>query len=170
MASSPRCLGNARLGNARLAATRFVTIRLATSCLVLLAVATGCSSGVEVTPPPGATSAACQRMSALWPQTVSNQQVVKSSSDSPAVHSWGDPAIIARCGVTSSGPTTQDCIDASGVDWVAQKLSDGYRFTTFGRTPAIEVLVPSAYAPEPLVLPAFAKAARSIPQGTHHCR
>jgi hypothetical protein len=44
------------------------------------------------------------------------------------------------------------------------------RFTTFGRTPAIEVLVPDAYTPEPLLLPAFTAAARAIPQGTHRCR
>jgi hypothetical protein len=86
------------------------------------------------------------------------------------VRAWGDPAIIARCGLSPVGPTTDQCLDVSGVDWVAHQLTDGVRFTTYGRSPAIEVLVPSAYKPEPLVLPAFAAAASTIPQGERHCR
>lgn len=144
--------------------------RVALGCAVLLAAITGCRSSVAVTAPALAGSPACQQVGALWPQTVSNQPVEQTSTDSPAVHAWGDPAIIARCGVSSPGPTAQDCIDANGVDWVAHQLSDGYRFTTYGRDPAIEVLVPSTYAPEPLVLSAFARAARSIPQSAHRCR
>ena len=58
----------------------------------------------------------------------------------------------------------------SGIDWVAHQLTDGVRFTTYGRSPAIEVLVPSAYKPEPLLLPAFGAAAAAIPQGERHCQ
>jgi len=86
------------------------------------------------------------------------------------VRAWGDPAIIARCGLAPIGPTTDPCLDVSGVDWVAHRLTNGVRFTTYGRTPAIEVLVPSAYQPEPLLLPAFGKAAASIRQGRQHCQ
>ncbi|BDZ58711.1 hypothetical protein [Barrientosiimonas endolithica] len=42
-------------------------------------------------------------------------------------------------------------------------------FTTYGREPAIEVLVPKDYAPEPLVLGAFTEAAQQIPQGPRRC-
>jgi hypothetical protein len=86
------------------------------------------------------------------------------------VRAWGEPAIIARCGLSPIGPTTDQCLDVSGVDWVAHQLTDGVRFTTYGRSPAVEVLVPSAYKPEPLLLPAFAAAASAIPQGERHCR
>jgi hypothetical protein len=86
------------------------------------------------------------------------------------VRAWGEPAIIARCGLPPIGPTTDQCLDVSGVDWVAHRLTDGVRFTTYGRTPAIEVLVPSAYQPEPLLLPAFGKAASAIPASTRHCQ
>ena len=61
-------------------------------------------------------------------------------------------------------------MDVSGVDWVAHQLSDGVRFTTYGRTPAIEILVPGAYKPEPLLLPAFGEAASAIPQGERRCQ
>jgi len=71
--------------------------------------------------------------------------------------------------VAPPGPTTDQCLEVSGIDWVAHRLTDGVRFTTYGRKPAIEVLVPSAYQPEPLLLPAFGKAASAVPQGAHHC-
>jgi len=85
------------------------------------------------------------------------------------VGAWGDPPIIARCGLAAIGPTTDQCLVVSGVDWVAHRLTDGVSFTTYGRSPAIEVLVPSAYAPESLLLPAFGAAASAIPQGNRHC-
>jgi hypothetical protein len=44
------------------------------------------------------------------------------------------------------------------------------RFTTFGREPAIEVLVPHAYKPEPLLLPAFGPAAKALPTNGRTCR
>jgi len=58
----------------------------------------------------------------------------------------------------------------NGVDWVAHRLGDGVRFTTYGRAPAVEILVPDAYQPEPLLLPAFARAASAIPQGQRRCQ
>jgi hypothetical protein len=100
---------------------------------------------------------------------VGDLERTRTTSESPSVAAWGDPAVIARCGVRSPGPTTDTCISASGVDWVAHRLSDGYRFITFGRSPAIEVLVPHDYAPEPLLLGAFDTAAKQVPAGPHHC-
>ena len=130
----------------------------------------GCSASVEVTEPAEAGSAACRSAAARWPDTVGGRSLRPTSSSSVAVRAWGDPAIIARCGLTPIGPTTDQCLDVSGVDWVAHQLTDGVRFTTYGRSPAIEVLVPNAYKPEPLLLPAFGAAAAAIPQGERHCR
>ena len=56
---------------------------------------------------------------------VHDQEVVATAPTSPAVQAWGDPAIIARCGVAALGPTTDQCIDVDGVGWVARQLSDG---------------------------------------------
>jgi hypothetical protein len=128
----------------------------------------GCSS-VQVAVPVYAGSAACRTASAHWPKTVGGQPLAPTSSSSGAVRAWGKPAIIARCGLPAIGPTTDTCLNVSGIDWVAHQLTDGVRFTTYGRSPAIEVLVPSAYQPEPLVLPAFGAAAAAIPQGQRHC-
>jgi Protein of unknown function (DUF3515) len=138
------------------------------SALLLVSVS-GCSS-LDVADPAEADSPACRSVAAHWPRTVGGRALRPTSSSSAAVRAWGDPAIIARCGVAPIGPTTDQCLEVSGVDWVAHRLTDGVRFTTYGRTPAIEVLVPGAYQPEPLLLPAFGAAASAIPQGERHCQ
>jgi len=117
-----------------------------------------------------AGSSTCRSVAGHWPKTVGGQSLRETSPPSDAVRAWGDPAIIARCGVPAIGPTTDQCLEVSGVDWVAHRFTDGVRFTTYGRSPAIEILVPSAYKPEPLLLPAFGAAAAAIPQGDHRCQ
>ncbi len=57
----------------------------------------------------------------------------------------------------------------NGIDWVVSSLSDGEEFTTFGRSPAIQVLVPKHYAPEEFALTALTPAAATIAQGSQRC-
>jgi hypothetical protein len=146
--------------------------------LLVLGVAGGLLSGcggvdraVEVSPP-GHTPQ-CDAATRLWPHTVSGKQrrmVRDSGGPEPNARAWGDPAIIATCGWPALGPTDKECLDVDGVYWVAEPLSDGVKFTTFGRDPAIEVLVPKAYQPEPLLLPAFGPAAKALPTNGRQCR
>ena len=137
--------------------------------LTLLTALTACGDDtVKASPADQAANPLCAKASRHWPKTVSNQSSRTVSTDSPTVHAWGDPAIIARCGVTSPGPTTASCVTVDGIDWIGTKLSDGARYVTFGRSPAIEVLVPTKYNAFP-PLGAFTAAARQIPQGRHHC-
>ena len=154
---------------------RALTPRLATA-LVTLVVLAGCGSDTpSATVADGAADPLCAKVAAHWPATVGSKAKVSIdvTGNPPAdtaktVAAWGDPAIIARCGVAAPGPST-DCIEADSIDWVMSSLSDGKRFVTYGRVPAIEVLVPSAYSPEPLVLSAFDQAAAQIPQNSHRC-
>ncbi len=129
----------------------------------------GCTRGVEVALPPRAGDPSCLVAGTRWPAAVGPLSPVPVTPAAPAVRAWGDPAVIARCGVAPLGPTPADCISVDGVDWVAEPLSDGTRFTTYGRDPAIEVLVPRRYAPEPLQLPVFTDAARALPENGRRC-
>jgi hypothetical protein len=150
----------------------FVAVPIIAVLLVAVLLTTGLTgcSATKVTDPAEAESAACRSAAVHWPKTVGGQPLQPTSSSSNSVRAWGDPAIIARCGVAPIGPSTDPCLAVSGIDWVAHQLTDGVRFTTYGRAPAIEVLVPSEYKPEPLLLPAFGKAASAIPQGPRHCQ
>jgi Protein of unknown function (DUF3515) len=124
---------------------------------------------VEVAVPAGASDAACARLADRLPETLRGQPRRPTSSASPAVAAWGDPAIVWRCGVTPPGPTEEECTQVNGVDWVRQPLSDGSSFTTYGREPAVQLLVPRAYAPEPLTLPALSAVVAAVPQGPRRC-
>ncbi len=117
-----------------------------------------------------AADEACSHVTEQWPSQVGGQQRRAVRGNPTAVAAWGKPAIIARCGVDTPGPTTDECIAVNGIDWVGRRLNDGMAFVTYGRSPAVEILVPREYAPEPLLLGAFAEAAGQIPQGRHTCR
>jgi Protein of unknown function (DUF3515) len=157
---------------ARLRAAR--PLRTTTTGLLVLGVAggllSGCSSLVEVFPPQHA--AECEPATAQWPDQVGGQDargVDPNGGVKTDAAAWGDPAVIATCGWPALGPTDKECLDVDGVYWVVESLSDGVRFTTYGRDPAIEVLVPRAYAPEPLLLPAFGPAAKALPTNGRQC-
>ena len=136
---------------------------------LLLTLAVGCSDRVNAKTPPGADDPACTQLAAALPKTLLKQDRRATDPTSPALAAWGDPAIILRCGVEPPGPTTDQCTTVNGVDWVARALTDGYDFTTYGRTPAIQVLVPKHYAPETFALTGLASAVAGIPQGEHRC-
>jgi len=128
------------------------------------------SSGVEVAVPSAAGDPACTSAALLFPSTVSGMKRVATDPDSPGVRAWGDPAVIARCGVAALGPTATECIEVDGVGWIPARLTDGTRFTSFGTDPALEVLVPKTYAPEPLLLPAFTEVVKALPANGLQCR
>lgn len=139
---------------------------LLAGALVLL---TACSSAVKVAPFEGAERPECHAVAEQWPLRVGSAEPRETAVDSVTVAAWGDPAIIARCGAQPPGPTTEQCLDIAGVDWVVGELDDGVSFTTFGRDPALEVLVPDAYDTPPLLMPVFAEAAQVIDQGERRC-
>lgn len=128
-----------------------------------------CGGPVEVAIPAEAESPACQGASEHWPDEVGGLAPAETDPTDPTVAAWGDPAVIARCGMPALGPTENQCVVVNGIDWVAEDLGDGTRLTTFGRTPAIEVLVPEDHGPGPLLLPAFSEAAKQLPTNDYSC-
>lgn len=158
---------------ARLTAAR--PLRTTTTGLLVLGVAggllSGCTSVVHVTPPQHAKE--CESATAKWPDEVADQgtrAVDPSGGVKDDARAWGDPAVIATCGWPALEPTDKECLDVDGIYWVVEPLSDGVKFTTFGRDPAMEVLVPDDYKPEPLLLPAFGPAAEALPTNGRSCK
>ena len=141
----------------------------ATAALTLALVGCG-DDAVRAVPFDAADSEPCQQVARLWPATIGPYEARVTAVQSEGVAAWGDPPIVARCGKAPPGPTTDPCIDVNGVDWVATPLDDGgTMFTTFGRDPALEVLVPAAYDSHPLLLPPFGAAAEAVPQTLGEC-
>ena len=147
---------------------RVLTVLPALAVLPLLA---GCGEQpVRAAPFDRSDSPECRRVAAHWPGTVAGLEPRVTAVQSVGVAAWGDPPVVARCGKNPPGPTTDPCIDVSGVDWVATPLDDGgTMFTTFGRDPALEVLVPAGYDSHPLLLPPLGDAAEAVPQTLGEC-
>jgi hypothetical protein len=121
--------------------------------LAALALA-GCSSGLAVSPPnpppTGAAAYACSAIHGQLPDSVAGQNVTATTPKSPLTSAWGTPSIVFRCGVGTPAaltPTSQ-LLTVDGVDWLPEKLTAGYLFTTVGRAINVELSVPSAYSPE----------------------
>ena len=121
--------------------------------LVLAVAASACGSvEIRATPVSGSERAACTRLVAALPDSVSDQRR-RTSGGSSLGAAWGDPAIVLRCGVGK--PADYDpltgCQRVDGVDWYvpAEALHPGTDvvITTLGRTPAVEVTLPAAYRP-----------------------
>lgn len=147
---------------------RFAVTTLLLAGSVLLV---GCGEQpVKAVPFGESDSIACQSVAELWPQTIGPHEPRVTAVQSEGVAAWGDPPIVARCGKQPPGPTTDPCIDVNGVDWVATELDDGgTMLTTYGRDPAVEVLVPAQYDAPPLLLPPLGPAVEQIPQTLGEC-
>lgn len=140
------------------------------AALATTALVAACGPGaVKATPFDRSDSPACRSVAELWPEMVGDLGSRVTAVQSTGVAAWGDPPIVARCGKAPIGPTEDPCIDINGVDWVATTLDDGTMFTTYGRDPAVEVLVPDAYDSAPMWLPAFGPAVEQIPQTLGEC-
>ena len=96
----------------------------------------GCSGTVSLMPAADANNPLCAAVSVRLPDAVDG-----------FARRWTDAQATAACGVQPPGPTTLDCQTVDGVDWIVDDSeAPNYRFTTYGRTPAVEVYLD--YDPE----------------------
>ena len=102
------------------------------------------------------------------PDTVA--EMSKRVTDAQATGAWGNPtAVILRCGLPAVEVSTLPCVTASGVDWlVDDSKKPSYRFITFGRKPATEVIVDSNKVAGVTALSDLSAAIQSI-EATKHC-
>lgn len=116
---------------------------LATSALAAAGlVLSGCAGTVAMQPAPAANDPACAAVSVRLPETIAGQE--RRWTDAQATGAWGDPAtVLLTCGVTVPGPSELSCQTVEGVDWLVDESEapEYYRFTTFGRSPAVEVYI-----------------------------
>jgi hypothetical protein len=84
---------------------------------------------------------------------------------------YGDPRIVVRCGVTPLGPTELRCLSVNDIDWVIDDRNDPLVFTTYGRSPAMEVRIPATYpkAGDSAALVDLQPVAQTLPKTSRHC-
>lgn len=100
---------------------------------------------------PHAADPLCADVVLALPQDLGAMPRLRTGSQ--ATVAWGEESdpVVLRCGVEPPGPTTDPCVTAddgaASVDWVSVEDSDGtWTFTTYGRSPAVEVVVPASVA------------------------
>ena len=105
-----------------------------------------CTATVALDPAPQANNPRCAAVSVRLPDSIEGNQ--QRPTDAQATGAWGTPArIILRCGLPEVLASTLPCVTAGGIDWlVDSSKAPSYRFITFGRKPATEVIVDSKNA------------------------
>ena len=135
---------------------------------VLGSTLSACASVVSLDPAPDSNNAACAEVTVRLPGQI--EQLDKRQTDAQATGAWGTPAaVIARCGLPEVKVSALPCVTAGGVDWlVDDSAKPSYRFISFGRNPATEVIVDSNLASGVSALEAIAPAVEHI-KATDHC-
>ncbi len=114
------------------------SVVLATALTLLMS---GCSPIVAMNPAPNANDPGCADVIVRLPDTLEN--LPKRETNAQSTGAWGDPTeILLRCGVTV--PTVSDlpCVQTDDFYWLRDdSKAPTYVFTTYGRTPAVAVVI-----------------------------
>ena len=145
--------------------------RTALAAMATLAIAgslSACTANVSLEAAPDSNNPACAEVSVRLPEMVADQ--AKRVTDAQATGAWGNPtSVILRCGLPAVEVSTLPCVTASGVDWlVDDSKKPSYRFITFGRKPATEVIVDSRKVAGVTALSDLSTAIQSS-EATKHC-
>ncbi|WIA98921.1 DUF3515 family protein [Curtobacterium sp. MCBA15_012] len=138
---------------------------------VLLALAaglTGCTNAVAMSPAPSADDAACAAVQVRLPATVDTKYALRETT-AQSTAAWGDPeAAVYHCGVAV--PTVSDlpCFAQGGVDWIRDDRGAQIVYTTFGRSPAVQVVIDTKRTTSQVVQD-LTDAVSTLPKDGHEC-
>lgn len=137
--------------------------RLAVPSLALVTLLSGCAGTVALQPADDANDPGCAEVMVRLPDQIAGAQRRTTNAQSTAA--WGDPAtVILRCGLPETGPSELPCFSVNGIDWLRDdSTAPNYRFITFGRSPATEVLIDSTTASGTDAIDAVGTAVGALP-------
>lgn len=124
----------------------------------------GCTATVSLDPAADANNPACADVVVRLPDTIDTMQKRLTNSQSTAA--WGEPTgVIFRCGLEPVTVSKFTCVTTSDIDWLVDDSNKpSYRFVTFGRKPAVEVIVDSKKVSGVTALDELASAVGQIPE------
>ena len=119
---------------------------------------TGCSATVNLEAAADANNSVCAEQMVRLPDEI--ETLTRRTTNAQSTGAWGAPAsVIFRCGVEPVEASALPCVTTSDVDWlVDDSKAPSYRFITFARTPATEVIVDSTKISGAAALDALANA------------
>jgi len=136
--------------------------------VALAAGLTGCTNAVTMTAAPSANAAACATAQVRLPDTVDTKYALRNTN-AQSTAAWGDPsAALYHCGVAV--PTVSDlpCFSKGSVDWIRDDEGKQIVYTTFGRNPAVQVVIDSTKTTDQ-VLQDIGNAVETLPKDGHEC-
>lgn len=127
-----------------------------------------CSPAATVEPAPEAADPECASIMLALPEEIGEFQQRETTSQGTSA--WGDPSrVVLRCGVEPPGPQPEHCVTAEGVDWLAVEDEDNsWTLTSYGREPAVEVLLEVDEVASSTVMVSLASAVERVDQ-TREC-
>ncbi|ARC56131.1 hypothetical protein AS850_03455 [Frondihabitans sp. 762G35] len=128
----------------------------------------GCASTVHLDPAPDAGTVACAAVTVRLPGEL--EGLASRDTDAQATAAWGAPlTVFVRCGVRVPQVSALPCSTFGGVDWLIDTSDERYlRAVSYGRAPAVEVVIDSSVPAPGADLDALAGAVRQVP-ATKHC-
>ena len=124
---------------------------------------TGCAATVNLEPAEYANDPACAEVSVRYPAQISDLD--QRYTNAQATTAYGEPAaVLVRCGLEPVFASTLPCVTAADVDWLVDDSdAPNFRFVSFGRTPAVEVIVDSQAASGITTLESLSQAVSRLP-------
>lgn len=128
----------------------------------------GCTATVSLDPAADANNPACADVVVRLPDSIEN--LTKRTTNSQSTAAWGEPTgVIFRCGLAPVTVSKLTCVTTSDIDWLVDDSNKpSYRFVTFARKPAVEVIVDSTKVSGVTALDELASAVGQIP-ATDRC-
>ena len=129
----------------------------------MLLALTGCAATVNLEPAEGSNDPACAEVMVRLPSQLGGLE--ERYTNAQATAAWGDPAaVLLRCGLEPVEVSALPCVTAGGIDWlVDDALAPSYRFISYARYPAVEVIVDSNSASGITSLEGLAAAVSQLP-------
>ena len=135
---------------------------------VFVLVLAGCAPVVPLEPAKQANNPECAEIMVRLPDELAGLPERRVNAQSTAA--WGEPtAVILRCGLEPVEISPLLCVSASDVDWlVDESKAPSYRFISYARSPATEVIVDSNVVAGVTVLEELA-ASIGVLEATKRC-
>ena len=135
---------------------------------VFVLVLAGCAPVVPLEPAEQANNPECAEILVRLPDELAGLPERRVNAQSTAA--WGEPtAVILRCGLEPVEISPLLCVSASDIDWlVDESKAPSYRFISYARSPATEVIVDSNVVAGVTVLEELA-ASIGVLEATKRC-
>jgi hypothetical protein len=131
-------------------------------------VLSGCAPVVPLEPAEQANNPECAEIIVRLPDELAGLAERRVNAQSTAA--WGEPAaVILRCGLEPVEVSALPCVTASDIDWlVDESKAPSYRFISYARSPATEVIIDSTTVAGVTVLDELA-ASIGVLDATNRC-